>query len=97
MDHFETQNLIFFYLVCLTSLKSNVIFLILFEIFFFLTFHVDLGFVTLFLLGLFHDFFISSCMFSEFKFQKGWVCYYFYIFLFLAESNRPITHLYHKS
>jgi hypothetical protein len=100
MEHFKTKNLIFLHLVCLTSLKSNVIFLILFEIFF-LTFYVDLGSVTLFFCVCFMIFSSLVTYFRNLN-SKGWVCYNFYIYflsfcLFLTESNRPITQLNRKS
>jgi hypothetical protein len=95
MEHFETKNLIFLHIVCLTLLKSNVIFLHLFEIFiFFLIFYVDLRFVTLFFCVYFMILLSLVACFWNLN-SKGWVCYYFYIFifwifLFLTESNRPI-------
>jgi hypothetical protein len=94
MDHFETQNLIFFYLVCLTSLKSNIIFLILFEIFF-LTFYVDLRFVTLSFCDCFIilSFLVTGCIFSESKLQSLGLLLILFVYFFLLYSLTWVTTL----
>jgi hypothetical protein len=99
MEHFEIQSLIFLYLVCPTSPKSNVIFLILFEIFYFYSYILCWFMVcNTFLLCLLHNslilFFLEeiilSSLFAYFRNVnlKDWVCYYFYFIFKFFISNQ---------
>jgi multisubunit Na+/H+ antiporter MnhE subunit len=101
MEFFETQNLILVHLLCLTSLKSKVMFLIFFFRFlFFLLFYFDLEFLTFSFCVCFMILSSVIAYFSGSKLQLLglllFLFYFFYFFLFLTKSNCPIIHLNHK-
>jgi hypothetical protein len=90
--------LIFLHLFCFTSMKSNIIFIILFEIFVFFSLSYILCWFRVhntLLLCLFHHSLISDCIFRNLN-CKGLVCYWFYFYFILTESNRQRNRLNRK-
>jgi hypothetical protein len=90
MKHFKTQNLVILHLICLTSLKSNDIFLILFEILIFSYFLCQFSLSKTFLLCLIYDSLISGCIFSWSKLQILDLLFFYFMFNRFKPPNNPL-------